>query len=368
MGIPQVSKVKDESKYWNILLYADSGAGKTAYALKDKRVLVLAIGAEIDGLMSAARLGTEAERIKAKTWEDVHQANEDLWSEEGQDWLVENYDTLVIDSLTEADSQCMLAILRKTRAQKLAKDTDPDTPWIDDYGTRNRMMEKLVRSINDLPINVFWTALPRTAEDPDAKEFMVPMIGGNKATDFRFSMKLAALMTSFGYMRVETVNVPAPTDDKPDATKKVKQRVIYWEDTSFSKGKDRTIALAPKTINFTMQHMRLCIAGKIDREGRKIEPKEEAPAKKAAPRKIASSQMPATAKTGVIAAVRAVPDPTPESEPEKEPDQTSPVESTGVASEPTPEPDSTSPEPEPTQEEGVIESDDSTVDLVSVEP
>jgi hypothetical protein len=290
MPIPQHSKVKDESKFWKILLYADSGAGKTVYALKDKRVLVLAIGAENEGLMSAARMGVEAEKIVAKTWDELILHNNDLWSDEGVEWLAENFDVLVIDSLTEADSQCMLYILRKTREQKLAKDTDPDQPWIDDYGTRNRLLEKLVRSLNDLPINVFWTSLPRTAEDPDGKEFMVPMLGGNKATDFRFSMKLAALMTSFGYMRVETLQVPAPTEEKPEATRKVKQRVIYWEDTSFSKGKDRTIALAPKTINFTMQHMRLCIAGKIDNTGKKIvtesvenpTPAKKAPAKKAA--------------------------------------------------------------------------------------
>ena len=192
MAIPKHKKVTDNVKYWNALLYADSGAGKTVYALKGKRVLVLSIGAEIEGLMSAARLGTDAESIEARTWDELLKVNEDLWSDEGLEWLGENFDVLVVDSLTEADSQCMLYILRKTKAQKLAKDTDPDQPWIDDYGTRNRLMEKLVRSLNDLPINVFWTALPRTAEDPDGKEFMVPMIGGNKATDFRFSMKLAA--------------------------------------------------------------------------------------------------------------------------------------------------------------------------------
>src|ERR1700752_1199755 len=134
MAIPKTQKVKEKQKHWNILLYADSGWGKTIYALRDKRVLVLAPGAEDDGLMSAARLGTEAEQIEIDEWEDMMKANDDLWSDDGIQWLQDNFDVLVVDSLTEMDSMIMRYIMRKTRAQKLAKDTDPDTPWIDDYG------------------------------------------------------------------------------------------------------------------------------------------------------------------------------------------------------------------------------------------
>ena len=268
-------KVTDDQAFWNILLYADSGAGKTVYALKDKRVLVLA--PEDGGLMSAARMGTEADKIPVNDWEDMQKANDDLWSDEGLEQLKE-YDVLVVDSLTEMDAMIMRYILKKTREVKLAKDTDPDTPWIDDYGKRNILLEKMVRSLNDLPINVFYTALPRIAEDPDGKEFVVPMLGGNKPTDYRFSMKIVALMTSFGYMRVEEIKMAAATDEEPNKTRKVKQRVIYWEDTSFSKGKDRTLALTPKTVNFTMQHMRLCIEGKLDRNGK---PAKQAQAKEA---------------------------------------------------------------------------------------
>jgi hypothetical protein len=285
MPIPTTKKVSDNKKHWRILLYADSGAGKTVYALKkgNKRILVMAMGAEDDGLMSAARIGTDADQIETNQWEDVMKANNDLWSPEGLAWLEENYDILVIDSLTEMDSMIMRYILRMTKEQKLAKDTDPDQPWIDDYGKRNIILEKFVRSMNDLPINVFYTALPRIAEDPDKKEFVVPAIGGNKPTDFRFAMKIVSLMTSYGYMRVEEVQEPAPTEDDPERKRKVKQRVIYWEDTSFSKGKDRTVSLTPKTINFNMQKMALCIEGRIGNDGKPKGTGSQPAVKKAAP-------------------------------------------------------------------------------------
>lgn len=287
MPIPKHQKVVSKKRPWNILMFADSGAGKTIYGCKDKRVLVLAPGAEDDGLESAARMGTEAEQVEVNEWEDMIVANDDLWSEDGIEWLQENYDVLFIDSLTEMDSMIMRYIARKTYDKKVAKDTDPDDPWIDDYGKRNILLERMVRSLNDLPINVFYTALPRVAEDPDGREFVVPMIGGNKPTDYRFAMKIVALMTSYGYMRVEETKVPAPTDDKPDATKKVKQRVIYWEDTSFSKGKDRTLQLTPKTINFNMGIMRAVIDGRLgkDANGNAVKKQEKAPVKAAAPGK-----------------------------------------------------------------------------------
>lgn len=320
MPVPTTKKVADNQKHWNFLLYADSGAGKTVYALKKggKRILVMAMGAEDDGLMSAARLGTEAEQIETNKWEDVMQANNDLWSPEGLAWLQENFDILVIDSLTEMDSMIMRYILQQTREQKIAKDTDPDQPWIDDYGKRNIVLEKFVRSMNDLPINVFYTALPRIAEDPDKKEFVVPAIGGNKPTDFRFAMKIVSLMTSYGYMRVEEVLQPQPTEAEPERKVKVKQRVIYWEDTSFSKGKDRTVSLTPKTINFNIQKMCACIEGKIDNTGK---PKQRTatapPAKKAAApavKKVAEQPSPAPAK-----AVESKPEPKPEPKPETKP-------------------------------------------------
>ncbi|AZS12615.1 Sak4-like ssDNA annealing protein [Mycobacterium phage DrLupo] len=338
MPVPTTKKVKDNVKHWNFLLYADSGAGKTVYALKKggKRILVMAMGAEDDGLMSAARLGTEADQIETNEWEDVMKANNDLWSPEGLEWLQDNYDILVIDSLTEMDSMIMRYILRMTREQKLSKDTDPDQPWIDDYGKRNIILEKFVRSMNDLPINVFYTALPRIAEDPDKKEFVVPAIGGNKPTDFRFAMKIVSLMTSYGYMRVEEVTEPAPTEDDPERKRKVKQRVIYWEDTSFSKGKDRTVSLTPKTVNFNIQKMALCIEGRIDRDG-KPKQAERRPAVKAVapPKKAAPQASPAPAKA---------------------------VES---KSEPQPAP---KPEPKPAENAPEGETDDAAIDLVTTEP
>lgn len=347
MPIPKVQKVKANQKHWNILLYADSGAGKTVYALKKggKRILVLAMGAEDDGLMSAARLGTEADQIEANEWEQVIQANNDLWSPDGLEWLQDNYDILVIDSLTEMDSMILRYILRMTREQKLAKDTDPEVPWIDDYGKRNNILEKFVRSMNDLPVNVFYTALPRIAEDPDKKEFVLPAIGGNKATDFRFSMKIVSLMTSFGYMRVEETVQPDPTEAEPERKKKVKQRITYWEDTSFSKGKDRTVSLTPKTVNFNIQKMAACIEGKIDNTGAAKQGTAQRPAvKAAAPAKKAAAQA---------------------SPPEQKPVESKPV----PVPDPKPEPKADKPEPKPAEKAKETEADDDpAIDLVTSEP
>lgn len=360
MGIPVTKKVQDVTKFWNLLLYADSGAGKTIYALRKgpKRLLVLAIGAEEDGLMSAAKFGTDADMIEAKTWQDVIGAVRDLGSPEGQQWLRDNYDVLAVDSLTEADSAIMKYILAQTKDVKLAKDTDPEVPWIDDYGTRNRLLEKFVRALNDLPINTFYTALARAGMDADKRQFVVPMIGGNKETDFRFSMKIASLMTGFGYMRVEENLRPAPTEEAPDAKVRVRERITYWDDTSFSKGKDRTFALTSPTgvVNNNIQKMCLMIEGKIDQQGNKLQPKTAArTATKAAPKKVTppAAKSPESTPKPVVSEPAPTPVAAPDTAPVNEPTTEKPSEAPKLAAVPD-EPASKSTEtPQEAHEESI---------------
>ena len=101
-------------------------------------------------------------------------------------------------------------------------------------------------------------------------------------------MKIVALMTSYGFMRVEVHDVEQPPkegEDKP-TIKKVRRRVFYWEDNGTIRGKDRTCTLTPFTINMTLQQMRLAIAGKMVRgkDGRIVRKGTPEPAKKAAPK------------------------------------------------------------------------------------
>lgn len=256
---PVIRPLRDRIKFWNILLYADSGTGKTVFAGSDRKVLFLA--PEGDGSISAQRMGSQASDIEVTCWEDIKNAYE--WYEAHPEEL-KDYDVLAIDSLSEMQYQARQYVLKMTAAEKIRKDQDPTKMQLQDYGIMHELVEQMVRGFNDLPINVLWTATAKKVKDPDENEFLMPEIQGKG--DYGIAMKMVSLMTSYGYMRVELHDIPNPTEENPDGIKTVKRRVIYWEDTGTIRGKDRTCSLAPFTVNANLQQVRRTIAGLMKRD------------------------------------------------------------------------------------------------------
>jgi hypothetical protein len=96
--------------------------------------------------------------------------------------------------------------------------------------------------------------------------------------------------------------------------------VIYWEDSGTIRGKDRTLSLAPFTVNATLQQVRLAIAGKMvrNKDGFVVkveEKKTPEPPKKATPpvKKAAAQASPTPPKP-----VESKPEPQPEKAPAQE--------------------------------------------------
>jgi hypothetical protein len=255
---PLISKLSETKPFWNVLIYADSGTGKTVFAGSDLKVLFIA--PEDDGLLSAQRMGSSADKIAVEKWEDIKAAY-DYFSENPEQ--LADYNVLSIDSITEMQFLAKDYVLRMGKDEKIRRGQDPEKLQLQDYGVLHELVENMVRGFNDLPVNVLWTATSKKVEDADGNEFLVPELQGKK--DYGIAMKMVALMTSYGYMRVEVNEVLAPTEDDPNNIKAVKRRVIYWEDSGTVRGKDRTLALTPFTVNLTLQAMRLAIAGKMKR-------------------------------------------------------------------------------------------------------
>ena len=287
---PTRQPIKGSIKFSNIMVFADPGTGKTVFAGSDNKVLFVA--PENDGLISSERMGSTAETIEIKHWNDLKNAYE--WYDEHPDELAD-VNVLSIDSITEMQRLAKEYVLEVGADEKIRKGRDPEKMEIQDYGLMHEMLENLVRGFNDLPVNVLWTATMKMVEDADKKLFMVPDLQGKK--EFGIAMKMAALMTSYGHMRVEIHDIvtPAKAEGEKPTVKQVKRRVIYWEDSGTIRGKDRTLALTPFTVNMNLQQMRLAIKGQLVRnkdgfivrpEGQKASvpaKKATAPVKKAAP-------------------------------------------------------------------------------------
>ncbi|ACF05168.1 Sak4-like ssDNA annealing protein [Mycobacterium phage Predator] len=294
MGLKdKVRPLTNTEEYVNMLVYADSGTGKTVLAGSDDSVLFAA--PEDDGLLSAKRMGSKADKYDINEWEDLMALHADLVElvEDGEEIP---YKWLCIDSITEMQAMCMRYILRKVKAEQ--PDRDPDIPQIQDWQRYYILFEKMVRAFNDLPVNVLWTALARKVEDADGNEFMVPEIQGK---DYGISMKTVSYMTCYGYMMREVVEKERPVDpNEPDGEKKkikVRSRVIYFEDNGVFRGKDRTLALGAKFVlppKNALKAIREAIEnyGKEPAKPAKAAAKKAAPAKKAPAKKAAPQGLP----------------------------------------------------------------------------
>lgn len=236
--MPPVSKIisiQDVDDKVNVLIYGDSGVGKTRLAGSDDKVLFVAPEDNSDGLLSAVLAGSTADKWPIKKWDDLAEAFNYLYHLE-----TIPYNWVVIDSLTEMQMMAMRGILDSAMQENPSR--DPDIPQLQDWQKYYEMVKRMIKAFNALDVNVLYTALARVAEDQDGIEYLLPDLQGKKDN---YAKQVSSWMTSFGYMSVKRKKVEGDEGSKPTFTD---ERRITWRDTGLVKGKDRTGALAPYTI------------------------------------------------------------------------------------------------------------------------
>ncbi|UOW92952.1 AAA-ATPase [Mycobacterium phage Leopard] len=225
--------IQDEDEYVNLLIYADSGVGKTVFCGSDDDVLFIA--PEDNGTLSAKRFGSTAKKWKINSWNDIVEA---------YNWLADLEDIpfnwVILDSLTEMQDMCMRAILDE--AAEMNPGRDPDVPQLQDWQPYFERFKRLVKAFNSLPVNVIYTALQQDEENEDGEKVVLPMLQG-KGT--QYAKKVASWMTSFGHMRVQRKK--AGTDEEGNAVYE-EYRVIQWKASKTVMAKDRTRCLEPRTV------------------------------------------------------------------------------------------------------------------------
>lgn len=228
---PNIIKLEDDKDYINVLVYGESGVGKTVFAGSDN---VLFIAPEDDGTLSAKRFGSTAEKWTVKKWDDLQDA---------YDWIYDNpdhgYKWIVIDSITEMQKLLQRKILDDEVEKKPGRDID--LMEIQDHQKWQNMMLRFVKAFNALPVNMLYTGLVQTLSKPDGTEFYTVDLTGQKG---KIAQTVASYMTSYGYMEVKRV--------KGEDGKAKEVRRITWKNTGEITGKDRTRVLAPFTQEKTL--------------------------------------------------------------------------------------------------------------------
>lgn len=233
--------LSDEDEYVNLLIYADSGVGKTVFCGSDDDVLFIA--PEDNGTISAKRLGSSAVKWQIHNWSDIAAAYKWLASLD-----VIPFNWVALDSLTEMQQMCMRHMLDEGVRMNPAR--DPDVPQLQDWVPYYEKVRRMIKAFTNLPVHTIFTALQMDEEDEDGNKVVLPMMQG-KGT--QYAKATASLMTSFGQMKMAKRKA-GTNEDGSDRWEEI--RVIQWKNTKTVMAKDRTLCLEPRTVNLSLKEVR----------------------------------------------------------------------------------------------------------------
>jgi hypothetical protein len=175
----RVTPVQERSPYLNILVYADSGTGKTTLAGSASEVEdmypVLVVDIE-GGTESLRHTYPNVDVVRVRTWNEMQLLYDTLQSGDHP------YKTVVLDSLTEIQKFSMYQIMEDLI--KSNPDRDPDIPSMREWGKNIEQLRRFVRAFRDLDMHTIFTALVRVDKNPrTGLETRKPMLSGKLADE-----------------------------------------------------------------------------------------------------------------------------------------------------------------------------------------
>lgn len=244
MSLPaEIVDLDDYTENIIMMIYGDSGAGKTVLAGSDDKVLFIATE---KGTVSAKRFGSAAKVWKCfNDWDKFEDAYE--WLSTGDNAAQFNW--IVIDTVTAMHKMILNDIVRSRAESTGAKNKNLDKVQLEEYGEQQMRFQRYVGLLNDLPCNILYLAHPKQVEDADGNEFLLPDIHGKK---YQLAAWMCAEVHAYGYMSVEKA-ISAKTK------KEITVRRIQWESTPTIRAKDRYDAFGPKTTNKSLKQLRTMI-------------------------------------------------------------------------------------------------------------
>lgn len=165
-----MEELADFNESHNILIYGDSGVGKTPLVGMAPHAILL--GTE-KGSISAKRFGSKANLIKAPTWEHIEAALDYVdklqKTDKRREWMI-------VDSLTKMQVLHLRWILRMANEDNDARDLD--VPAIQDHQKWQNMFKRFVDRIIDMDINVIFITTAMHREDPEGDDIVMPDLLG----------------------------------------------------------------------------------------------------------------------------------------------------------------------------------------------
>jgi len=208
-----IMELEGSTEFSNIMVYGDSGCGKTVLA-GSLPGNVLHLAGE-PGFISAARLGGKG---KVRLIPDTATAIAAIqWLEDGH---FNDFDWVNIDGLSTMQTKFLLGYAAEAFDANPTKRAHRNLPDKPDYFNAQNFIKSWVSRLIDLPCNVMVTAHAMRTFSDDGELLVYPQIQGK---GYEVSNYVSGLMHSVGFMRV--------TVPKNGLNKGKQVRRILWQRT-----------------------------------------------------------------------------------------------------------------------------------------
>lgn len=186
-----IEDLQDFNESINLLVYGDSGVGKTPLVGTAPDAVFLSTE---KGTISAKRFGSKAKLMRATTWERVEAAIDVLEADP------DKFDWVIVDSTTKMQ-QLLLRHLLKTNVEEGRKMADLDVPQIQDHQKWQNMFKRFVDRLIDLDVNVIFVATAMHKEDAEGDDLVLPDVQGK---DYAIAQYVCAQMDGVYYLATQT--------------------------------------------------------------------------------------------------------------------------------------------------------------------
>jgi hypothetical protein len=241
----EIADLDESQESKNLLLYGNSGVGKSHIAGKLPRGLVLAFEPGWETIRRVSKANNNPMKFIQVNHPDKLDAAIRYLEQGGY----ADYDWVIPDGLSTLQVKSTLAYAAAAHNANPAKRVSRQIPDRADYFNAQNLIKDFVARLIDLPVSTLWTAHAMLVERADGTEEIWPQIEGKET---RISNYVAGLMNAVGYMTV-----------KEREGREVRQ--ICWRTSTYKDvtviAKDQFSALPPVHKNPTTESILSAIDG-----------------------------------------------------------------------------------------------------------